>query len=148
MTGAAPRRPGLPDWVARRLIAQGLMDEATGATRRARAVACEQCGLAVWRGIDEDYGGMVADCDPLPLSSLGETQAVIMGRRTYELSEYGGRLEVTKRNSGRRRTRPVGTKRMDVVVGHQCGNTQQFDTDESNRPGRAGKTELPDEPPF
>lgn len=148
MTAGQSRRPGLPDWMARRLIAQGLMDEATGATRRARAVACERCGLAVWRGIDEEWGGMAVDCDPLPLSRIGEAQAVMYGRRTYELSESGGRLELWRRDRWRIKSRPAGTKRMDVVVGHDCGNTQQFDTDETNRPIRAKKSDLPDEPPF
>ena len=135
----------MPDWLVERLIDNGFLDRPTGVTRRARAVACDRgCGQPVMRGFDEDFGGCVVECDPRPLTQAGEIEAIIAGRRTYELSGIHY-LTLWSRNKWRIKARPVGTPRMEVLAQHKCNSTEQFEW--CDRPPLSNQP-LPDEPPF
>jgi hypothetical protein len=142
---------GLPEFVKKRLIASGLMDEATGATRRARARRCEQCRQPVMRGIDADWAGSVVDCDPTPVSALGEVMALVDGRRTYELRYLGDRYEIDLRTPERIRGNPVGTSGLDVLVAHSHdGSSREYahiDTALNDKPITPAHL-LSDKPPF
>jgi hypothetical protein len=123
----------LEPWLQRRLEAMGLMDPDTGATRRARSRLCEQCRRPIMRGIDADWGGRSVDCDPTPVSQLGETLALIDGRRTYELRYLGTgtgaqRYEIDHRTPERIRGNPPGTKRLDVLIEHNHDGKQYPNT--------------------
>lgn len=110
----------MPDWLKRRLENAGLMDPATGATRRARAARCAACRRPVMRGIDLDYSGLAVDCDPTPLSPEGELSALLAGRRTYTLRWLGERYEIDRRDIEQITGSPAGTPRLDVLVLHAC----------------------------
>lgn len=114
--------PGaLPEAVKRSLVAAGLMDPNTGATRRARARYCEGCKQPVYRGIDRPYGGMSIDLDPTPISAEGELLAVWTKRRTYQMrwdAKHGH--EFDRRDPEQITGYPVGTPGIDVMVQHKC----------------------------
>lgn len=136
---------GWPDWLVRRLVGQGLMDGETGATRRARAVACERCGRAVFRGLDAEWGSRSRDADPVPLSGLGEVQAIMAGRKTLELSGTV-RLELNFRDRWRIGSRPAGGDKYDVLVEHRCEDKTQFDA--APRKAETKKAAISDIPPY
>lgn len=138
---------GWPDWLVRRLVGSGLMDGDTGAMRKAQAVACDRCGRAVWRGLDADWCGRSRDADPLPVSALGEVQAIMAGRKTLELSG-ATRLELNYRDAWRIKGRPAGRDGYDVVVEHKCGDLTQFDRDNKAREPKQSKTTETDIPPY
>lgn len=110
----------LPDWLRRRLVQAGVMDDETGATRKARAEFCGGCGAVVMVGIDGDLAGSVATCDPTPLSPTGEALALLAGRGTFELRWIGGRYELDRRDAFRIRGSPAGTNGIDILVRHDC----------------------------
>ena len=142
---------GLPDYVKRRLIAAGLMDEATGATRRARARTCEVCRRPVMRGITADWGGSTADCDPTPLTAIGEATALINGHRTYELRYLGDRYEIDRRTPERIHGNPIGTQGLDVLVEHTHDGGHNYPRGQTMIKDRHQTTpdaQLPDKPPF
>jgi len=134
----------------RRLIRAGLMDEPTGATRRARAVRCESCHRAVMRGICADYAGYVVDADPTPLSRTGEALALMAGRTTVELRWIGDRYEIDLRDHFRIRGSPAGTQGVDVLVRHDCelATGPQLPHMESTLRDDIRPTILPENPPF
>ena len=43
------------------------------------------CGADLLAGLDDDVAGLVARCDPYPLSPVGEVEALLAGRRTWHL---------------------------------------------------------------
>ena len=139
--------PGaLPEWVKRDLEARGLMDPNTGATRRARARTCDACRRPVMSGIDEDFGGQASYADPTPVSGIGEAMARIAGRATFELAHLGDRYELTRRTGPRIRGRPAGTPRIDILVGHKCGDVTRFESaPERIKPAAVIQS---DQPPF
>lgn len=111
----------LPEWLARRLDAAGLMDASTGATRSARVVICPRCQARIWRGMCAEFGGWSVDADPEPLSALGEALALLAGIPTYELRWLGNRYELDGRDAWRITGSPAGVSaRLDVLAGHEC----------------------------
>ena len=134
----------------RRLIRAGLMDEPTGATRRARAVRCESCHRAVMRGICADYAGYVVDADPTPLSRTGEALALMAGRTTVELRWLTDRYELDLRDHFRIRGSPAGTNGIDVLVVHSCELSEGQTLPQMNSTLRDDKVAIPmpELPPF
>jgi hypothetical protein len=121
----APTSGRLPEWLARRLDAAGLMDISTGATRSARVAICVACQARVLRGLCADWGGWSVDADPEPLSALGEALALMAGRPTYELRWLGDRYELDGRDQFRISGAVAGTRAgLDVLVGHQCDGAE------------------------
>lgn len=113
----------LPTWLKTKLQRDGLMDE-DGLTRRARARRCKQCRAYLLAGLDGDICALPAYVDPTPLSALGEAAALILGRRTYALWYFGGRLELSPRDQFQIKGSPAGQpkNRFDVHVEHICGS--------------------------
>lgn len=147
---AAPRqrasRGKLTEPARRRLVNQGFMDEQTGATRKARYSRCSICKNRVIIGIDRDFGGRAVECDPDPLSKLGEMAALLLGRRTLDLHAHGGRWIIDRRESWHIRDTPPGTVGNDVLVTHKCGAPKL-----ASIPSTVQITvirEIPDQPPF
>lgn len=153
-TAAMPVPAAFPEWLRRRLVAAGVMDDATGATRRARARRCDTCRAVVMLGIDADWSGIVSAADPTPLSWVGEAQASMAGRVTFELAWTTSpsglpSYELNRRNPSRIRGRPAGTPGMDVLAQHECRSTMVFDTCATAIRDSASPTAiLPDKPPF
>lgn len=131
----------------RSLVAKGLMDDQTGATRNARKSRCQNCKSQTVIGIDRDFGGMAIECDADPLSGIGEVAALILGRRTYDLHSHGGRWRLDRREPWHIRDTPPGSARNDVLVNHVCGAPKlaSIPTKVQNPQIAA---ELPENPPF
>lgn len=149
----AAKKSPMPDWLVDRLIAGGLLDADLMVGRRARASTCQRCHRAVFVGIDRDWGGMAVECDPEPLSGLGETLALMAHRRTFELWSGIGTMTLDFRDYWRITGRPAGRTRaqggrVDVLVQHDCARVGQLPTGPSvyRVPTRAA--DLPDDPPF
>lgn len=121
MAGTKARSGRLPEWLARRLDAAGLMDISTGAMRSARVAICPTCQARVFRGINADWGGWSVDADLEPLSALGEALALMAGRTTLELRWLGNRYELDGRDPFRISGAPAGTRAgLDVLLAHEC----------------------------
>lgn len=134
----------------RRLVRAGLMDEETGATRKAKAARCGKCNRVIMRGLDSDFGSRLVEADPEPLTALGETLALLSGRGTVSLRWLGDRYEMHRRDHFHIRGSPAGTNGIDVLVIHDCALAVGFPL-----PGRESTlrddipvNHSPDKPPF
>lgn len=145
-----PMNDFLESPMARRLIKAGLMDAETGATRRARAVACPSCRRGVMRGIDRAFGGKVVMAEPTPLSNLGEALALMAGRVTVELRWLGDRYEIDRRDHFRIRGSPAETHGIDILVVHECelSTGPPLPHTDSTLSDDIRPVPLPDNPPF
>jgi hypothetical protein len=126
MTAAKP----LPSWLVRQLEASGHIVD--GATRTARSRQCGKCGAVVVVGLTPEPCSHRAVLDPSPLSMLGELQALLAGRFTYDLGVHGGRLEIEDRDAshieGSPAERPDAYRaHSDVLAAHKCSG-EQFDS--------------------
>ncbi len=75
----------MPDWLRSALIDKGVLT-AQGLSRRAKVITHRPCGMPTMSGIDRDPCGLDAWCDLGQLTADGEFQALLDGRRTYEVS--------------------------------------------------------------
>lgn len=132
----------------RAAIAAGRLTEA-GVSRAARYMTCGRCGTTVIRGLDDDRCAGEAECDVQPLTAMGELHAVIDGLRTYDIRLWGGRYELTFRDSWHMTAHPPASRPgVDVLAQHRCGRVQEC-TDVRRRPAkRLASKALADEPPF
>jgi hypothetical protein len=122
-----------------RLIALGLLDAGTGATRRARAVRCGNCRRPVILGLDADFGSCVAECDPGPLSPYGEALARLARRCTYSFRFLGGRYQLDIRDQFIIAGEGKHPRRFaDVLVNHQCDSDLFFPIQPSQLPDQFG----------
>jgi hypothetical protein len=140
-------RGTLTEPARRALVARGLMDDETGATRNARNSRCQVCKRQTVIGIDRDFGGMAVECDASPLSPNGELSAIILGRRTYDLHPHGGRWLIDRREHWHMRDTPPGSPRNDVLVKHEC-DALPLDSISTVVQLAHIAAELPDEPPY
>lgn len=114
----------MPSWLRRHLTETGVLDP-TGAARRAR-LRLHDCGRYVFVGLDDDRCADLAVVDTLPLTRLGEAQAIVAGRVTYDHSWLGKRLD--PRTAGIIRTHPAGSHRWrHVLAEHRCDDAAVFD---------------------
>lgn len=153
-TPSRPTRPAkragkgkLTEPARRSLVARGLMDDQTGATRNARNSRCQACKRSTVIGIDRDFGGMAVECDSAPLSAIGELAATILGRATYDLHPHGGRWRIDRREYWHMRDTPPGSPCNDVLVWHDC-DAPALDSIPTVIQLAHVSAELPDEPPF
>lgn len=138
----------IPAWLVRRLNADGTIDPATGATRRARPAKCSRCGAWVVRGYDADWCSLAVDADPDPLDALGEALALIAGRPTFELRMAGGRPELRRRDRWMIAGHPAGTDKTDILAGHDCDKPLKLSHTGSRLPVPKQDLALPEQPPF
>ena len=86
---------------------------------------CRRCHAIVLSGLDADMMALHVDIDPVPVSGLGELQAVMQKRWTYQVRRSGRHTIATRR--GRHfiaHRRPGGRDwrgPYDVVAEHRCG---------------------------
>lgn len=101
-------------WLRSMLIDKGVMSE-SGLTRRAHVRTHRGCGLPTLSGICDI--GFDAWCDLAELTAIGEAEALLAGRRTYEL--YAGR-SLYSRDRWTIHSRPAGGARHPVLAEHRC----------------------------
>jgi len=85
--------------------------------RAAQKRTCKKCGAPVITGLDADIAALKVQIDPVPIDSVGEALAVLVGRGTYELHRARHGHELHRRyewNIGAPRRRPVYPE-------HRCG---------------------------
>lgn len=119
-----PSPSTLTDRVRQHLIATGRITE-NGTSRRLQIRSCHQCRTTVLAALDADICAFDIQADPDPVGRLGELLAVADGRRSYDVIDTAGRLELEYRRAihiGSRRRCPVVVEhRCAVVVEHRCG---------------------------
>lgn len=144
------KRGTFTEQVKRALVANGSMDEDTGATRNARMAKCHNCKRPVIIGlVNPQFGTYAIECDPNPLSSSGELAAILAGAVRYRVVAHGGRWEIAHRDIFSLRGKPAGSANQDVLIRHECGKDNPFDTMPSALRVAAKPTvELSDTPPF
>lgn len=143
------KRPPLTARARAHLVAAGHMDDATGATRKARLARCEECGYRVWRGLNADRGAQVVDADPTPLAPLGEAMARIGGWKTITLRWMLDHWIIDIRDQWIIAGEPPGTRaNCDVLTVHRCGiDTSALPKGPSRMPDMR-PIALPVDPPF
>jgi hypothetical protein len=120
------------------------------AHRAARPTNCESCGRYVLRGLNRDKGGIAVDCDPEPLSPLGEALALLAGFITYESQWFGGQHTISWRDRYAIASHQAGDG-IDALIGHHCDRPElagDFPRMRSVHSYRSVTAPLPDEPPF
>lgn len=105
----------MPSWLQRHLIATGVLTE-TGLGRKAQLRRHRRCGIPTLTGLDADVMAFEATCDLGELTAAGEANALLDGRRTYELDVRGAlhhrdRYAITRRPAGAATT---------VLAEHRC----------------------------
>lgn len=99
----------IPAWLQRTLA---------GRHHRAAALRlCTKCKAPVIVGLDADHCALTAECDPIPLTPLGEAIALITGRRTYTLTPGPDRKELDYRDEWRIQT----PTKNPILAQHKCG---------------------------
>ena len=104
-------------WLQRHLEDLGRWDS-DGVTRATRARRCRTCREYVLTGLDADRCALPVAVDADPLSARGEAIALLAGKPTYSMRWLSGRLELDHRGHFEIRG---GTRRLDVLAGHVCG---------------------------
>jgi hypothetical protein len=94
--------------------------------RTARPHNCASCGQYVLRGLDREYGGRDTECDPEPLSPLGEVMALMAGLTTYESNWSGGQHTISRRDRYAIAAHIAGNT-IDVLIEHDCKRSRVID---------------------
>lgn len=105
----------MPAWLKRHLIDTGVLTE-SGLGRKARLRRHQRCGIPTLAGLDADLLAFEASCDLGELTAAGEANALLEGRRTYELSV---RSELHHRDRYAIKARPAGGS-TTVLAEHRC----------------------------
>lgn len=124
------------------LINQGVMTE-TGLTAKARHRHCKRgCGLVLLAGT---WLGLEAWCDPWPITTKGELDALMAGRHTYTYSTLTLGLDFR----GHHTIATKSPERYDVHAEHRCGQPHPDVNWLRVRAAKEGRThEIPSTPPF
>lgn len=119
------------------------------AGRTARPRNCESCGRYVLRGLDREYGGLNTDCDPEPLTPLGEVMALLAGMRTFESKWFAGQHTISYRDRYAIASHIAGDE-IDVLIAHDCQRSELIALPRmrSVQSVRVVTAELPIDPPF
>lgn len=105
----------MPSWLQRHLVATGVLTE-SGLGRKAQLRRHKPCGLPILTGLDDDVLAFEARCDLGELTATGEANALVDGRRTYELNVRG---EIRHRDRYAITRRPAGAA-TTVLAEHRC----------------------------
>lgn len=97
-------------------IPQWLRDRQADHARAAQIRLCAKCAAPVLVGFDADICALTVQIDPTPISELGEAQALMQGRGTYDLIAAKGRREIWHRAEWNITT----ARRGPVFPAHQC----------------------------
>jgi hypothetical protein len=125
--------PGIPAWV--------LQERRGEAFRSACLQRCTKCRAPILYGLDADICALSARADPTPLTPLGEAIALLDGRRTFNLTETAGRIEITARDFWA----IGGESRHPVIPEHKCNSRLDAHMQPTTRRARYS---APDEPQF
>ena len=155
MKGVSKRvmKRGSNEAIRQRMIAMGL-DLDAGIARRATLRVCDRCAGVTVVGLDDDLAAATARCDLVSLNSLGESLAILTGRKTWRLAHSQGRFELNYRESWHIQGEPAGEmQRGDIVPGHRCGTFWPPEYQTSNRLRSLKLADflgefLPENPPF
>jgi hypothetical protein len=149
VTVAPAGRPGLDEKVKRALISKGHLDEATGATRKARQRRCEVCKRTVWRGFNADMGYMSTDLDREPLTAAGELAAVMAEVFTYTMRYKPGYGHVFDgpRDQWQVKGSPAEGGNYDILARHSH-EPISYGKAKTRLADNVKAAELPDKPPF
>ncbi|MDP1877991.1 MAG: hypothetical protein Q8M17_10610 [Actinomycetota bacterium] len=104
----------MPAWLRSMLQAKGVISE-TGLTRNAGIRTHRPCHAACIAGIDDN--GFDTWTDPTELTPTGELQALLDGRRTWDLHAHRA---LTLRTSISIQHRPAGNPARPVLAQHRC----------------------------
>lgn len=99
-------------WLRQLLTDKGVLTE-NGLSRKAK-IRRHKCGTACIAGLDAPLLAFEAWCDLTPLSNHGEAQALIHGRRTYDLTQR----ELNRRDTHHIAHQPAHTT--TVLTEHLC----------------------------
>lgn len=95
---------------------------ADGFSRKAHGRICRKCRQPMMIGLDSDVGGFPVQCDPAPLTPLGEVSALFAELHTYSIKWMGDRWEIDFRDADRIKAAPAGSQpHVDVLAEHRCG---------------------------
>lgn len=101
-------------WLIGDLIDSGAITQ-SGLSRKAKARECRKCRAWVLAGLDGDVAAMEAIADPHYLTAVGELEALLDERTTYDLEH--GRLY--RRYHWNIAKRAAGTRHL-VLAQHRC----------------------------
>jgi hypothetical protein len=100
----------IPAWLKR------ARDDGT-AHRAVTLRLCPRCRAPVLTGLDAEWCAISTQCDPTPLTPLGEAVALLSGRQTYTLTPGRNRKELDYRDEWRI-AKPT---KNPVLAEHKCG---------------------------
>ena len=109
--------------------------------RAAGLRTCQKCKAPILTGLDADMCALTARADPISIDALGETIALLAGRRTFDLVTANGRKEL----NGREEWHISAPRRYPVLPEHRCG--QPLNAHALHIPA-AKKYVSPDVPPY
>lgn len=85
--------------------------------RTATLRQCARCNAPLLTGLDADTCALTARTDPLPIDQIGETLALLSGRRTFDLITITGRKELHRRDE----CHIQAPRKYPVLPEHKCG---------------------------
>lgn len=129
-------------WLRQHLIDTGKLGR-DGITRKAQLRSCHRCRAPVIVGLDHEPCGYPVTTDPTHLDQTAELIAILLGRRTYDLT---GTPNLNPRNHWRIK----GDRKYPVLPSHQCrtGVPLRIHDDVLAALKLRPKTALPEEAPF
>lgn len=107
----------LPNWMREMLIAKGALTE-TGLSRKAKILTHRPCGIPCLAGLDAPNCALETWCDLTELSTTGEAQALLQGRRTLQLRTDG---TLNYRDHWNIKSTPAGNRHR-IFATHSCNN--------------------------
>jgi hypothetical protein len=109
-----------PAWLREHLERTGVTVGGVGTNLTARV--CPRCKAKVVVALTPERIAHRFTLDPVPVSPLGELQAVLSGRATVDTVRRGPRkVEINHRRPWHIATKPPGTLRGVVLAEHRCG---------------------------
>ena len=108
-----------------------------------RAIRCPRCRAAVARGWSAEICAFLVLIDPVPLTPLGEFEALLDGIPTYTAWRVGG-VRVDLRTAARRTQRLAH----DVWPEHRCGHLHLHTTQSQINPPSNDDSDPDAPPPF
>lgn len=129
----------------RRTVPEKILAQRGGsAFRNAAARPCRTCRRTVLYGLDADVCALSVRADPVPITALGETVALLAGRATYHLAAAAGRRQLHYRDAWA----IEGERKSPVVAEHRCGQVLDAFASGEHLPAAPKQNTASDIPPF